>query len=508
MGKRLSRLIILLAALLLSISACSDKNDRSNKHNRSDKRRTAVSETEETETIETVTDPDGFDESVKNYLLVFSDSMLKNEQQNSTSYMVIVVSVDHDNKTIKFIPLDQNTYVNVPGYSDQMPIRNITLYGGYDLLVDTIENNMMIPVTGYIGMSFYDTIDIVDSSGGVVCNVSEKELQSEMASWIQSNDYSLITGYESVKDAIPSGGSALCLDGEQALTYLLIKEGLGECRSYRHVEILSSYFERYSSMDSDNRKKASDTLCGCVDTDIACESIASFLDKELSMYSIEKEYLVLPIEGCYESGMFDGGDWSIRPNWNSEIPYIHEYIYGKVYDHEVVKDISDSPDLKDCPTDLPIDSLICVSDPTGSVPVSGDYAYTVVLTWTGHKEYGMPLTPECSIYTDGDDQPAGDITIISSNADENGGTMVMGLPESDWDPYYLEVVSIDLDPETNELISTTNYPFDSASVTVYDKDGIIIRTIDVSEWLHLRSGTGVWYYKVCLFTGGVVSLFS
>ena len=149
-----------------------------------------------------------------------------------------------------------------------------------------------------------------------------------------------------------------------------------------------------------------------------------------------------------------------------------------------------------------------VSDPTVSVPISGDYAYTVVLTWTGHKEYGMPLTPECSIYTDGDDQPAGDITIISSNADENGGTMVMGLPESDWDPYYLEVVSIDLDPETNELISTTNYPFDSASVAVYDQYGMMITAIDVSEWLHLRGGTGVWYYKVCLFTGGVVSLFS
>ena len=65
----------------------------------------------------------------------------------------------------------------------------------------------------------------------------------------------------------------------------------------------------------------------------------------------------LPIEGCFYSGMY-GDEWSIRPNWNAMIPYVQEFFYGETTDFDPVPDISNSPSIESCPSDLDIDDLL------------------------------------------------------------------------------------------------------------------------------------------------------
>jgi hypothetical protein len=53
-----------------------------------------------------------------------------------------------------------------------------------------------------------------------------------------------------------------------------------------------------------------------------------------------------------------GDEWSIRPNWNAMIPYVQEFFYGETTDFDPVPDISSSPSLDSCPSDLDINDLL------------------------------------------------------------------------------------------------------------------------------------------------------
>jgi hypothetical protein len=78
------------------------------------------------------------------------------------------------------------------------------------------------------------------------------------------------------------------------------------------------------------------------------------------------QYMQLPIvdpndssNNCFNSGMY-GNEWSIRPNWNAEIPFVQEFFYGEQTAFDPVDDIASSPSLDSCPTPatLPVDSLL------------------------------------------------------------------------------------------------------------------------------------------------------
>ena len=55
-----------------------------------------------------------------------------------------------------------------------------------------------------------------------------------------------------------------------------------------------------------------------------------------------------------------GNEWSIRPNWNAEIPFVQEFFYGEQTVFDPVDPITSEPALENCPTPetLPVESLL------------------------------------------------------------------------------------------------------------------------------------------------------
>jgi hypothetical protein len=76
-----------------------------------------------------------------------------------------------------------------------------------------------------------------------------------------------------------------------------------------------------------------------------------------SLQNAEMQYLQLPIEGCYNAGMY-GDEWSERVNWNALIPYVQLYCYGKTADFDEVDLPNYAPDIDYCATDIPLEELI------------------------------------------------------------------------------------------------------------------------------------------------------
>jgi hypothetical protein len=116
--------------------------------------------------------------------------------------------------------------------------------------------------------------------------------------------------------------------------------------------------DQFISLSLTGKLSAMDDILGAITTNISEDRIQDYALNFLpSVSNISIEYMQLPIQGCFNSGMF-GDEWSIRPNWNAMIPYVQEFFYGETTDFDPVPDISSSPALENCPSDLDIEELL------------------------------------------------------------------------------------------------------------------------------------------------------
>ena len=130
----------------------------------------------------------------------------------------------------------------------------------------------------------------------------------------------------------------------------------------------------------------------------------------------------------------------------------------------------------------------------------GQYPYTVELIWKGCKPDGNAMTPEFTLYDGDGKELATQAAILSEGADANGGTVYLGLPESNGTDYYLYIANVDLE-------TASSLPFTQATANIYDKDGTLLKSLDVGEWSYNRGQTGFWFYGVVWFTdNGLVGI--
>ena len=130
----------------------------------------------------------------------------------------------------------------------------------------------------------------------------------------------------------------------------------------------------------------------------------------------------------------------------------------------------------------------------------GQYPYMVEIIWKGCKPDGKAMTPEYSLYDkDGNEFPS-QVKVLEEEADANGGSVYLGLPETNGKDYYLQIANVDLD-------TASSLPFSQATANIYDKDGKLLTSLDFGEWLYTRGQTGFWFYGVSWFTdNGLVGI--
>jgi LCP family protein required for cell wall assembly len=132
---------------------------------------------ERVEGIDTVLteDKSGFE----NYLLVGSDSREgadpddpdagsigdTTDVQGRRSDTIMLLHVDHDNDDVAIFSVPRDLYVDIPGYgSDRV---NSAYFHGEDVLIETVQDSLGVPVHHYIEVDFFGFKDIVDAIGGV-----------------------------------------------------------------------------------------------------------------------------------------------------------------------------------------------------------------------------------------------------------------------------------------------------------------------------------------------------
>lgn len=154
--------------------------------------------------------------------------------EGNRSDCIIIASIDNSSKEIRLISVYRDTYVDIEGHGLDK-ITHAYAYGGPELALKTLNENLDLNVTEFVTVNFDSVADAVNALGGIKINVESDEIDA-LNKVIK--DTSKHTGMSS--NYITEAGTQT-LDGVQAVSYARIRYTSGG--DYRRTERMRTVIE-------------------------------------------------------------------------------------------------------------------------------------------------------------------------------------------------------------------------------------------------------------------------
>ncbi len=203
-----------------------------------------------------------------NILLVGSDASSKDKKrtdimENGNTDVMMLVSVNTQDKTIKLVSFMRDSYTYLKGYDKFARLNAACANGGPAYLVDVIEDNYKIEIDGYAMVDFDTFTQCIDIVGGVNVNVPEAVGK---------------------KYKMPYGENVL-LNGEQALNFcrerkLFIDSDISRTRNQRML--VTALINKCKSASLTTINSVIDTILANVHTSFRKKEVVSYMTKALS----------------------------------------------------------------------------------------------------------------------------------------------------------------------------------------------------------------------------------
>jgi len=287
------------------------------------------------------------EEGVHNFLLIGIDSRSKDYSSNgagSLADVIMVMSADEKNGTIKLITIQRDSYVYIPGYTKPRKINAAMTYGGPMLLSKVIEDHLRIDLEGYAFVNFYNMEKVIDAVGGVDIEVTKNEVFAQeggLNALLREQNHILGVPDETY---VLSDYGMLHLNGRQAVAYSRIRKvGNGDYgRSQRQVKVLNQLLTQFMNLGLTGKVSALADILEMVATDISKDEIEKYaFDFLPKVRELTLETLGVPMEGYATT--IDDAEWSLRPDWNGIIPEVQKFLYGETYPFDEVPEIPKAP---------------------------------------------------------------------------------------------------------------------------------------------------------------------
>ena len=138
-------------------------------------------------------------------LLIGSDGNEEFANHGERADTIIFVSIDLQKQEVFLLSIPRDTRVNIPGHGEEK-INHAYAYGGSDLLRETVESLLGVPVDYYLATDFSSFVEIVDMLGGVDIEVDKRMY------------------YQTYDGLIDIQAGLQHLDGETALQYVRFRQ--------------------------------------------------------------------------------------------------------------------------------------------------------------------------------------------------------------------------------------------------------------------------------------------
>ena len=217
-------------------------------------------------------------------------------------------------------------YVEIPGYEGNR-LNAAYAYGGPELLMETINQNLGTEVYHYAVVNFEAFANLVDAVGGV-----ELELTNEEVQWVNAylNEYNELRGMPMETDYLDTSLSGnIHLNGAQALAYCRNRYiGTDFARTQRQRNVLSAVMKKLPGALITNPGGLINGLFPNLTTNLTqgeCMRLAMMAGKLLT-YDIVQDSL--PLDGTYSNATIR--EMSVlQVDFDQNRAYIRTEIYGE-----------------------------------------------------------------------------------------------------------------------------------------------------------------------------------
>ena len=239
---------------------------------------------------------------------------------------MILVSIDSNNKEIKFSSFMRDTYVDIDGYGKDK-LNAAFAYGGPELATKTIEKNYGIKIDNYITTGFADFKKIVNALGGVDIELDKDECG--YINWqLGKNGQTETYGEVEVKDGVQK------LNGQQALWFCRDRgsenfSGNDFTRTSRQRRMMMGLVKSYKTSSVDDILSITNDLKKYVETDLSKQDLMWLVNHSNKLFTYKTSDKCYPEESSgWSAGSTEIGAWIIEiDSWDTTKKDIAHYIY-------------------------------------------------------------------------------------------------------------------------------------------------------------------------------------
>ena len=264
------------------------------------------------------------EDGVINILLIGNDSRMNGEDGRSDA--MILLSISRRTKTIYMTSLLRDMYVDIPGKEGNR-LNAAYSYGGAQLLMETVEQNLDIPVNRYMLVNFEAFANLVDAVGGVDLELTTEEIEYVNGYLVE---YNMLTGRPQGTDNMDTSVSGLVhLNGPQALAYCRNRYlGTDFGRTERQRKVLTEIVKKAPKAVLTNGGELIDGLMPNLTTNLTqaeCFRLSLMAGKLLS-YDIVSDSIPQP--GTYTDATIRKMQ-VLQVDFEANRAYLKEKLYGE-----------------------------------------------------------------------------------------------------------------------------------------------------------------------------------
>ena len=286
------------------------------------------------------------------------------------SDVLIVLSLNLKDGSIKLSSIARNTYVEVPGRKKKTIIANSYGHANYDsngkfkswtdtpeTCIRTVNHNFELNIQHYVAINFYGVAQIIEALGGVDIDLTKTEataintylstgtIKNSKGEKI-SHGKAIANSYDDKngkRDKLKKQTGVQHLDGIQALMYARLRSIDSDfVRTARTRHLLDCLLKQSLEKIKANKLNVLDLVSDAIAypvTNLNPSTIMQLIGKVMSSDvmdhldstdSIITEFRI-PIDGHWKYDTVDGASVTIMKDKQFTVESLHEFIYGKYY---------------------------------------------------------------------------------------------------------------------------------------------------------------------------------
>lgn len=269
---------------------------------------------------------DAFDklDGMRNILLLGVDS--RTGSISGRTDTMILLSVDIEGNLIKMTSFLRDTYVSIPGYKNNR-LNAAYVYGGFDLLAATFEENFGIRPDAYVAVNLSGLTRVIDELGGVYVDVNSKKIDriNAVIYWYNKQ----VLNLNNLRDGYLTKGGRQKLTGKQAEAWARYRYSESDMqRAERQRQLISIIFEEICKMSLSELVSFAMDNIDLVKTNLGISDIISLAPAVLAMRDAEIRELQIPVSGGYKSQTVSGMSVLV-PNRQKNANALAEFLKAK-----------------------------------------------------------------------------------------------------------------------------------------------------------------------------------